>query len=227
MNILLSDVALWEKPIAVYPSKILCHVSGTASSTPPLPIPVLPSASSPALEPTWLHFNIREPFPRGETPCPQLINCMEQSPWEARNSSDIQEIPPNFMEAKGLLPCSQEPATGIVPILSPINPVHAIPTDSFYTYFNITFSSTPRSSKSSLSFRFPHQNPICTSPVPKHVTCPAYLLIFELIVRMIFGKEYGSWTSSSSGFLQYPNTSSVLSPFCCGITILPRVQVFM
>jgi hypothetical protein len=71
------------------------------------------------------------------------------------------------MEPEGSLPCSQEPATCIVSILSPINPVHAISTDFLHTYFNIILSSKSRSSKSSLSLRSP--------PHPKtymHLFCP-------------------------------------------------------
>jgi len=96
------------------------------------------------------------------------------------------------MEPEDLLPCSQTPATSIVPILGPINPVHATPTHFLHTYFNIILSSTLRSSQSSLPLKFPQQNPKCTSPAPVHATCPAYLVLLGLIIRMIFGNKYGS-----------------------------------
>ena len=53
-----------------------------------------------------------------------------------------------------------------VPPLRHINPVHT-PKYSWKVHFNIILPFKPRSSKWSLSFRFPHQNPICTAPLPK------------------------------------------------------------
>jgi hypothetical protein len=52
-----------------------------------------------------------------------------------------------------------------------------MPHPTFLRYiFNITIQSTPRSSKFSLSLRFPHQNPICTSPFPIRATCTSRLM---------------------------------------------------
>jgi hypothetical protein len=36
-----------------------------------------------------------------------------------------------------------------------------------------------------LSLRFPHQNPVYASSVPRRATCPAYLIILDLIIRTI------------------------------------------
>jgi len=43
-----------------------------------------------------------------------------------------------------------------VPIMSQINPVHTLPSYFYMAHFNIIVSSMPRSSKWSVSFRFPH-----------------------------------------------------------------------
>ena len=61
-------------------------------------------------------------------------------------------------------------------ILSQINQVHT-PTFHFLKiHFNITFPSMHGSFKWSLSLRFPHQNPVCTSPLTHtcYMPCPPH-----------------------------------------------------
>ena len=58
------------------------------------------------------------------------------------------------------------------------------PTPTYYflnIHFNNINSSTPRSSKSSVSLRFPHQNPVRTSPLPHtcHMPHPSHLSRFD------------------------------------------------
>jgi hypothetical protein len=63
-----------------------------------------------------------------------------------------------------------------VPILSQSNLVHVSPFYSLKIDFNIIFPSVCTSPRLSLSLRFPHQNPICTSTIPHtcHMPCPSH-----------------------------------------------------
>ena len=63
-----------------------------------------------------------------------------------------------------------------VPILSQLDPVHT-PTPYFLKiHLNIIFPSKPGSPKWSLSFRFPHQNPVHACPLPHtpYMHCPSH-----------------------------------------------------
>jgi hypothetical protein len=62
------------------------------------------------------------------------------------------------MDTEGKSPCSnQNPELDKA---CPRNPILF-----FKANFNIILQFTPGSAKSSPSFRFPHQNPVCTSPL--------------------------------------------------------------
>jgi hypothetical protein len=76
------------------------------------------------------------------------------------------------------------------PILSQLNPVRPINPCLPKVHLNVILPPTPRSSQWSFAFGLPNQNPANTSPLPMHATCPAHLILLDLITLTIFGEEY-------------------------------------
>jgi hypothetical protein len=87
------------------------------------------------------------------------------------------------MELEDSLLCSKEPSTAH--ILSQINPGHTTPSYLSKIHFNITHSCTSWSSQWSHSFWLSHQYPICIPLSPFHATCPAHLILFDLIILVM------------------------------------------
>ena len=81
---------------------------------------------------------------------------MEPSPPEVKWSSDSHEIPHILWKLKVHYCIHNSPTP--VSTINQVNPVHG-PSNSLNTHFNIILPSTPRSSKWSLSLKFPHQTP--------------------------------------------------------------------
>ena len=71
------------------------------------------------------------------------------------------------------------------------------------------------SSKWTLSPRFHHQNPVCTSPLPHTCCMHTHLILLDLNTRLKFGEEYRPLSSSLGSVLYYSVTSSLL-----GLSIL-------
>ena len=114
------------------------------------------------------------------------------------------------MEPEGSLAHSQVPATCPCPEPAQSSLCPHIPL--LKIHLSIILSSVPGSFNWSLSLRFPHQNPVHASPLPKHATCPTHLIFLDLITRTILGEQYRSLSCSLCSFLHSPVSSSLLSP---------------
>ena len=100
----------------------------------------------------------------------QRINSMDQSSaWKVNNSSAGLAIHGIFRNSSSL--CSQKPDTCHSSEPDQSNPPlpNQILDDPFM----------PRSSKWSPSLMFPHQNPLCTSPLPTCDTCPIHVILLD------------------------------------------------
>jgi hypothetical protein len=102
---------------------------------------------------------------------------MEQSPsWEANKFSASQESPRILWNPKVHYRSHKGPPP--VHILSQLDPVHPTPLPFHFLkiHLNIILPSTPRSPEWSLSFRFPHQNPVYASPLlrTRYMTHPPH-----------------------------------------------------
>jgi hypothetical protein len=100
---------------------------------------------------------------------------MEQSPsWEANRFIASQENPRILWNPNIHYHIHKCPPT--FPISSQLNPVHT-PTSHFLkTHVNIILPSMPGSPQSSVSLRFPHQNPLHASSLPHtyYLLCPSH-----------------------------------------------------
>jgi hypothetical protein len=118
-----------------------------------------------------------------------LISSREQSPsWEANKFSVNQEISCILWAPKAHYRIHKSPPP--FPILSQINPVYPPHPTTWRSIFNVICPFTPGSSKWSLSLRFPHHCPVFTCPHPTRATCPAHLILVDLMTRITYGEEY-------------------------------------
>ena len=138
-----------------------------------------------------------------------LIYSMQQSPsWKANRFLVRKEIPLILGNPKVHYRIHKCPPP--VPILSHVDPVHT-PTSHFLKiHFNITLPSTPGSPQWSLSFRFPHQNPVYASPLTytRYMSCPSHSFRFDYPQNSGWGVQIIKLPTSISPLL--PRLSSHL-----------------
>jgi len=103
--------------------------------------------------------------------------------WEADGSSSDQQISHTFWVSK--VCCFVHRTAKLISVLSQINPFHASPPYFLEIHFNIILPSTTRPAEWPLCFRFPHQNPVCTSPLSPYVLHVSSMPLFFIRTRYV------------------------------------------
>jgi len=130
--------------------------------------------------------------------------------WEAKRFSASQEFPCILWNLK--VHCRIYKCPLPVPILSQLDPFHALTSHFLKIHLNIIPPSKPRTPKWSLSLRFPHQTLYTPLLFPIRATCFSHLILFDFVTRTILDEEYGSLSSSLCSFVHSPVTSSLPGP---------------
>ena len=110
-----------------------------------------------------------------------ITNCVQQGlSWQAKCFSVSQDIPLIY-ETRGLITVVRRDRHVSLSWARSVQFKPPSPPSYFLKiHFNIIFPSTPRSSKWSISFRVPYQNPVFTSPVSLTCSTPPPVLFFVI-----------------------------------------------
>jgi hypothetical protein len=113
------------------------------------------------------------------------------------------------MKPEDSLPCSQGPSTGPYPEPDQSNPYHPISLRSILILFTHLRLGLP-SGLFPFGFRTNNLYTFIFSSI--RATCPAHLILLDLMVLIILGEDYKLWSSSLCSFLQPLVISSLFGP---------------